>query len=401
MPVSQLPPEQLRIGHPTPFGLFDADGHLLMARGVVIESAAHRQQLIERGVYVDQQDSEAYCRSMAGKLDSMLRQNELLGRIAQAHPDAAEIEAALPARRAADPLAAFSDMQMHVGKLLREAPQADFATRLRKVQDELFALVNGDADIALLLLIDATTSELRQYSATHAMLVAVVCELAARHLPNWPAEWREPLRCAALTMNMAMTALQDTLALQASPPNPHQRAQIDSHAERAAQGLQAAGAGDALWIDAVRHHHASPPGPLSALPPARQLARLIQRADIFAARLSPRSRRAALSGAAAAKAAYLDERQQADEAGAAIIKATGIYPPGSYVRLASGEVAVVLRRGSRANEPLVASVLSRAGTPLGEPSLRNTRLAQYAVSAGVSPQDVRLRLNLERLLRLL
>lgn len=400
MPVCHLPPEQLRIGQPTDFGLLDASGQLLMAPGTVIASEAHRQQLLDRGVYIDVQDSETYSRAMGGKLDSMLRQNELLGRIAHARPDATTMEPAPSTRRPVDPLAAFSDLQMHAGKLLREAPQADFTARLRKVQHELFSLVNGDADTALLLLVDATTSELRQYSVTHAMLVAVVCDMAARKLPGWPAEWREPLRCAALTMNMAMTALQDTLALQTSPPNAHQRAQIDSHAERAAQSLQASGVDDALWIDAVSHHHDSPPGPLSALPPARQLARLIQRADIFAARLSPRSKRAALSGAAAAKAAYLDERQQADEAGAAIIKATGIYPPGSFVRLASGEVAVVLRRGPRANEPLVASVLSRASTPLGEPVLRNTRLAQHAVSAGVSPQDVRLRLNLERLLRL-
>jgi hypothetical protein len=401
MPISHLPPEQLRVGQPTPVGLLDASGNLLLARGGVIETAAHRQHLIDRGVYVDQQESEAYCLSMAGKLDAMLRQNELLGRIAQARPDAASIEAAQTARKPAKPSANLSDLQMHAGKLLREAPQPDFAARLRRLHDDLFGLVNGDADTALLLLIDATTSEVRQYSVTHAMLVAAVCELAARQLPGWPAEWREPLRFAALTMNMAMTALQDTLAQQATPPNPHQRAQIDSHAERAAQCLAAAGIDDTLWIDAVRHHHDAPPGALPSLAPAQQLARLIQRADIFAARLSPRERRCALSGAAAAQAAYLDELRQADEAGGAIIKATGIYPPGSYVRLASGEVAVVLRRGPRANEPLVASVLSRAGTPLGEPALRNTRVPSHAVTAGVAPRDVRLRLNMERLLRLL
>jgi len=49
----------------------------------------------------------------------------------------------------------------------------------------------------------------------------------------------------------------------------------------------------------------------------------------------------------------------------------------------------------------VASVVSRVGTPLGEPALRNTRLAAHAVTAGVAPQEVRLRLNIERLLRLL
>ena len=401
MSFCQLPPEQLRIGHPTPFGLLDAEGRLLMARGAVIESAAHREQLLERGVYVDEKETEAYGRAMAGKLDSMLQQNELLGRIAQAQPDTAVVDAASPTRRHADPLAALSDLQMHAGKLLREAPGSDFKAHLCKVHDELFGLLDGDPDTALLLLINATTSEVREYSATHAMLVAVVCDLASRHLADWPVERCEPLRCAALTMNMAMTALQDTLALQTTPPTAQQRAQIDSHAERAVQGLEAAGIDDALWIEAVRQHHNALPGPLAELPPAMQLARLIQRADIFAARLSPRRQRAALSGTDAARAAYLDERKQADEAGAAIVKATGIYPPGSFVRLVDGEVAVVLRRGRRANEPWVASVLGRTGMPLGEPALRNTQLARHAVSAGVAPQDVRLRLNLPRLLRLL
>ena len=132
-----------------------------------------------------------------------------------------------------------------------------------------------------------------------------------------------------------------------------------------------------------------------------QMARLVKRADIFAARLSPRRKRSALSGAAAAKAAYLDEQKKPDEAGAAVVKATGIYPPGSYVRLASGETAVVMRRGVRANEPIVASVIGRSGTPIAEPALRDTRIAQHAVTAGVAPDDVKLRLNLERLLRLL
>jgi hypothetical protein len=117
--------------------------------------------------------------------------------------------------------------------------------------------------------------------------------------------------------------------------------------------------------------------------------------------MSPRRQRAALSGTDAARAAYLDERRQADEAGTAIVKATGIYPPGSFVRLASGEVAVVLRRGRRANQPWVASVLGRSGLPLGEPALRDSQLARHAVVAGVAPQDMRLRLNLPRLLRLL
>lgn len=402
MPTYQMPAEQLRVGHPTPFGLVDATGKLLMARGMVIESAEHREQLLARGAYIDSHDTEAYQRVLTSMLDTMLLHNEKLGRIAQAQPDTAPapLQPAAAGNRHAEPLQRVRSLQMHVGRLLREPPQADFAARLARQADALFALAEQDADTALLILVDATTCESRDYSTTHAMLVAVVCDLAARHVPAWAPEQRASLRCAALTMNIAMTALQDALAQQLAPPNPLQRRQIDSHAQRGADMLAACGVTDGLWIDAVRQHHSAPAGPLAELPPAQQLARLIKRADIFAARLSPRRRRSALSGAAAAKAAYLDEHQQPDAAGAAIVKATGIYPPGSYVRLASGEIAVVMRRGIRANEPLVAGVIGRSGSPIAEPALRDTRLAQHAVTAGVAPGDVKLRLNLERLLRL-
>ena len=402
MTAYQMPAEQLRVGHPTPFGLVDAGGHLLMARGMVIESAQHREQLLARGAYIDSQDTEAYQRALTNKLGEMLLHDETLGRIAQAQPDAK----GLPlqggaATQRSDPLQVVRALQMHVGKLLRETPQADFQERLHRQGEALFALAEADPDTALLILIDATTCEARDYSTTHAMLVAVIADLAARHLPGVPEAHRASLRCAALTMNISMTALQDVLAQQLAPPNPQQRQHIDQHAERGAAMLAASGVRDALWIEAVRHHHDAPPGPLAELPAGQQLARLIKRADIFAARLSPRRKRSALSGAAAAKAAYLDERQQPDEAGAAIVKATGIYPPGSYVRLASNETAVVMRRGNRANEPLVAGVIGRSGTPIAEPALRDTRIAQHAVTAGVAPGDVKLRLNLERLLRLL
>jgi HD-GYP domain-containing protein (c-di-GMP phosphodiesterase class II) len=394
--------EQLRVGHPIPFGLVDASGQLLMARGAVIESDAHRELLVARGVYVEGHEVGAYQRALTSKLGALLLDDQPLGRIAQAVPDAAEMAShTTVARRYADPLDAVRDLQMHLGKLLRDKPEADFQRRLHRQADALFALAEHEPDSTLLILIDATSSEARDYSATHAMLVAVVCDLAARHLPGWTAERRATLRCAALTMNIAMTTLQDILAQQPVPPDAQQRRLIDSHAEHGAEMLQAGGVNDALWIEAVRHHHAAPSGPLADLPEAQQLARLIKRADIYAARLSPRRKRSALSGAAAAKATYLDEHGQPDDAGAAIVKATGIYPPGSFVRLASGETAVVMRRGARANEPLVACVINRSGTTVAEPALRNTRLAQCAVTAGVAPEEVRLRLNLERLLRLL
>ncbi|CAG1017150.1 Cyclic di-GMP phosphodiesterase [Burkholderiaceae bacterium] len=399
MPVVQLPPTALRVGQPIPVALRDASGRLLLARGTLLADEQQRQQLIARGVYVDSRDSEQFKKALAGKLDSMVRSNALLGQIARAVPDAADCAPAAPRKDLDDPVAAWHGVMLRASALLHDPPQSDFATRVHRLERDALMLLDGDADAALLMLIHSTTSELHQYSVTHALLVMGVCELAARHLA-WPAEWRPSLRRAALTMNLAMTSLQDQLALQDGPVTPPQRTMIDGHALRAAQRMRELGVADRLWLEAVEHHHSSPAGPLADLPPMLQLARLIQRADIFAARLSPRKARQAMAATAAAKAAYVDENQQADEAGAAIIKALGIYPPGSYVRLANTEIGIVLRRGRRANEPVVASIVGKSGTPLGEPAMRDIRQKACEITGGVAPHDVKLRLNLERLLQL-
>ena len=95
----------------------------------------------------------------------------------------------------------------------------------------------------------------------------------------------------------------------------------------------------------------------------------------------------------------LEQRQQ-DEAGAALIKAVGLYPPGTFVRLVNGEEGIVVKRGTSATEPLVAALLGKSGNPLTEPVPRDTRLASQAVSQGLAPHELRLRLSVEKLLRL-
>ena len=131
-----------------------------------------------------------------------------------------------------------------------------------------------------------------------------------------------------------------------------------------------------------------------------RLARLLMRIDQFAARLSPRIARRAQAGAQAARAIFLDEKRQQDEAGAALIKAVGLYPPGTFVRLANGEEGMVVKRGTSATEPLVAALLGKSGNPLTEPVPRDTRLPSQAVAQGLAPHELRLRLSIEKLLRL-
>lgn len=400
MSYSPLPSDVLRVGESTPFALRDKTGILLVPRGTLIATQVQLNLLLARELYVDESDADALKRAINTKLNSMVRGNALIGQIAQARPDSFVAEDEDGKRVEENPVDAWSRLQLRIAALLRDPSQSQFEARLNREQRLLLGLIDGDPDMALLLLVQGAMQEIRDYSVTHAMLVAVVCELAARQIGSWPEEWLTSLRCAALTMNVGMVQLQNQLALQEKPLTPQQRAEVNGHALLSAEALREAGITDEPWLQAVELHHSTPAGPLAGRPPAAQIARLIQRADIFAARMSRRKQRPALPASAAAKAIYLDENQQPDEAGSAIIRAIGIYPPGCLVRLASGELGIVLRRGARANEPKVAALMNAHGAALAEPITRNTALAAHAVKGGAAPQELKVLINLETLIKL-
>ena len=406
MAVVPISASAIRINQPVPFALRDAAGLMLVPRGGVVPNDAIRKQLAERGVFIDVSDANAFKKALAGKMDSMVRDNARLGRIAEAE---AEVEAdgvadnlGVPARtRRVDPHLTWDGLAIKMATTVREPSKDEFTNRIDRIDEDLLSLLSGGTDAALLSLIYSATTDSQKYSVRHALLVTTIAELAVRHLHAWPPEWRGSLRRDALTMNIAMTNLQDQLAVQDSPTSPAQREQINTHAARGVAQLRELGITDKLWLQAVEHHHTSPPGPLQGMEPGLQIARLIKRADVFAARLSPRKTRKAMTATAAAKSAYLDENQLPDEAGAAIIKAAGIYPPGCFVRLATEEIAIVLKRGLRASIPVVACVVGVNGIPLSKPVVRDTRHKAYEITGSAAPHEVKVRLSVESLLQLL
>ena len=406
MAVVPISTSAIRVNHPVPFALRDSAGLMLVPRGGVVASEAILKQLEDRGVFIDANDATAFKKAVAGKVELMVRDNTRLGRIAQAETEVdadvvVDQYASSTRTQNANTRLTWDGLSIKMAAALREPSKDDFLDRIEQIDEDLRSLLSAGTDAALLSLIYNATTDTQKYSVRHALLVTTIVELAARHLPAWPKEWRAPLRRAALTMNIAMTNLQDQLATQDIAATQAQREQIHTHAARGSMQLAELGIADKLWLQAVEHHHSSPSGPLNSLEPALQIARLIKRADLFAARLSPRKTRKAMTATAAAQAVYHDENKQPDEAGAAIIKAVGIYPPGTFVRLATEEVAIVLQRGLRASLPTVACVVGANGIPMSKPVVRETRHKAYHVTSTAAPHEVKVRLSAESLLQLL
>jgi len=348
--------DEISLGIPLPWPVFDRAGKLLLGQGAVVTDPAQRHALLLRGV-------------MAPVARSLQRPGE------PSPPPPSTIDVLHALQREL----AF----LHRKLLLREAGSS--AVRVRALADEIVAQVARDADAAL------AAMQLELDPANHAarhVHAAVVCVLAARSLSLSRADG-EALVASALTFDVALGPLATRLNGQLGDLSPAQRRQVEVHAEDGCLLLAAAGVDDPRWLDAVLHHHERLDG--SGYPHGLRDAdipvttRMLAIADIYTAMVRPRAYRQAMHARNALRSIFIERGRLVDEGLATmLVKEIGVYPPGTLVRLANQEVGVVLRRGPDAARPLVARLLTAEGQRAGVPVLRDTREAELAIVEAVA-----------------
>lgn len=296
-------------------------------------------------------------------------------------------------------LDAWDQMMLRVHSLLREeAIDAAWVLRLTELSAALCQLAARDPDLALYVLIEANGSNVGHYSSQHAMTCLVIAELAAEWM-EWPPEERQVLALAALSMNLSITGLQDSLAKQSGSLSAGQRELVATHAASSADMLAGAGVVDPLWLHIVRHHHqVAAADATQESDVAPRLAELLRRVDIYTAKLSRRGSRKSVTPAIAARDACLDANGNPDSIGATLLRVVGLYPPGTFVELANGESAVVIARGAKAHTPIVASMRRKDGGMHMQPARRDTLRMDFAVRRGMEPSSIRVLLNHLRIL---
>ncbi|HKX43977.1 MAG TPA: HD domain-containing phosphohydrolase [Burkholderiaceae bacterium] len=363
----RLVASQLRVGSPLPFGVRDEHGKLLLAKGQVIANDAQLETLLARGLYADKEELEA-----AGK----------------------QAAAAADARRST----IFDIWEQQIWglkRLLASLAEADFPSRCDEFAAQVTGLIQRDPDIAIYLSVRQDTKRLVLYGLTHSLHTALVCFLMAQRM-GWPDERARTLVKAALTMNMTIIEAQGQFAVQGRLTE-KQRQLIAEHPDKAAAGLMAAGVEDEAWLQAISEHHERAGGggyPLGLASPCENAA-MLRMADVFMAKISPREGRTQLSVQDAARQLFVETK--GSQAAAAIIKEYGIYPPGNFVQLASGELAVVIRRGPNAHAPVAAAITDKSGTPTTTSLRRDTAQSAYAIKAALPETALTLRLPPERL----
>lgn len=345
---------RVAVGLPLPFNVRNADRTLLLAQGQVIESGAQLEALLNRGALVDVRE--------------LLTPSQ---RIAIAPREE------LPAL--------WQHSMGQISKTLLSNPDERFQPALAAAAVPAMALIERDPDLAIFQVLRQDANTMTRYGMEHALHAGITSVLVAKRL-GWSDTDTQRAFKAALTMNISMLELQGQLATQPEPMTPSQRKAVHAHPWFSTRMLELAGVTDPDWLDAVATHHDALEG--ASYPPsqrtANELAALIRRADIYVAKLSPRQGRRALAADQAGRAMFRQDPKH--EMTAALIKEFGVYPPGCFVKLVSGETGVVLRRGGTVMAPVVAVLGSAQGQSLAEPLRRDTSEEAYAVHAVLPDQ---------------
>lgn len=352
MSMSRIRKEEIRIGQPLPWPVYDSHGLLLLSKGFIISSERQLDSLVQRGLYSNK----------------------------VAAPPKPQVQ---EEKKPLSPFKVFDQFQLRLKRLcedLKTNPQPDIPERILRFSADLQRLCRYDADAVLgaVHLIHEG-----QYTIVHSLHAAILCELFLRAL-SISAEDRLPILAAALTHDIGMMDTHDQLHKQPAPLTDQQWMEVRRHPKRSVEILEQAGVIDGIWLETVLHHHERLDG--TGYPfglhdediffPARVLAIV----DIYGAMIKRRAYRESLQAKDALREIFLKLAGEVDDQLAKIfVKELGIFPPGVFVRLKNSEIAIVTHRSGIATSPIAHAIIGPRGAPLTKPIKRDTRNMEFAI----------------------
>ncbi len=371
MKMLRLPRSKVRLGQAVPWNVYEQSGTLLLRRGNVVYNEHQLELLLKRGAYVDAQEL------VAGRDDvvapapaAVVRQHNLFDLWDQTTEKLHRIAA---------------DVSAHAG----------FAAQLERFVLEIVALVDRNPEIAIYRAVRQESAKAFYYGYSHSVHTAMMSILLSRHL-GWEQQRMLVLVRAALTMNLSILELQGQMASQDVPMRERQRIEIHAHPVESVRMLQAAGVADSEWLQTVAQHHERTDG--SGYPhcstDVAEIAVALRVCDVLMAKISPRILRPALSPQEAAR--HLFREDKGGPLSTAMIQVLGIHPPGDFVRLASGELAVVVQRTGNVRAPIVATITDSGGHASSHTLRRDSAEPAYAIIGNATGAGLLARLPPER-----
>ncbi|MHB1244809.1 MAG: HD-GYP domain-containing protein [Sulfuriferula sp.] len=363
--------QDMVLGEPLQWDVYDTTGHLLLSRGHIIDNTHLLESLVSRGLFIDlphKQTEAPLTVAKVPELPSVLRFINL------AH------------KRLEGLLFGLLTETDATAKILEVAKTVIYATNL-----------NPDVAIACILLNQSVTT----YAGRHSMDTALVSLLVAQVMKKSPDEVKI-IVAAALTMNIGMLRQHDHFQEKQGPLTEQEMAIVKKHPEEGARLLQQAGIDHPDWLAYVLQHHENEDGSgyphgLKG-PEISQNAKIISLADRYCARVTGRAYRQPLLPPAALRGLFIEESKTIDKNLVPFfIHELGMYPPGTHVRLLNGEIGVVTRKGHQVSAPIVHALLAPGGAPLSFPIQRDTSKTLFAIREALYPSQADVRFSMQHL----
>jgi HD-GYP domain-containing protein (c-di-GMP phosphodiesterase class II) len=197
-------------------------------------------------------------------------------------------------------------------------------------------------------------------SSMQPVYTAFVCLLMAEGISLSP-ERKRALVGAALTANLGMFKYFDFLVNRSTRLDEEEAAFVRAHPEASQRMLLSNHVTDEIWLNAVLQHHERGDGRGYPAGLTRDVitmeASILAAVDTYIAMVTPRAYRKALLPKIAMQQIYRTAVAEDDLISIGLIKQLGVYPPGSLVRLANQEIAVVVERNKLDSvAPMVAAI---------------------------------------------
>lgn len=358
--------EKLQVGQPTPFPICDAEGQELLEKGGLVQSESYKKLLLQVGFFARRKHTPP---------QGPVKQPDIVkGKI--------------------NPFAEFDDLSVQLEaffnqlELSKTQPAGSVTRKIYDIATQIQGLVKYDADA---LMGAVHLSDRFEYHVHHPMQIAILTELILERL-KVAQDVRLSTLAAALTSNLAMNPYQKALNQQKTPLNEQQRKLVNNHPLLSAQQLEEAGVEDELWIELVQQHHekldgSGYPSQLSGMYIRRE-ALILALADVYSAMITPRVYRGPIKLTESLRDLFTQRGSKFDDKLTRLfINELGLYPPGIYVRLDNGELAVVVGRTTDFKAPVVASIRKSDGNMYTTPRRRNATEAGYGIRYVCDPSE--------------
>ncbi len=373
----KLEKQDVILGEPIPWNIYRSDGSVVLKKGITISSEENLDKLITAQLMRD-----------ANNLDN--------GSANDSQNSGTDTQSTA-SKKPGNPFEWINFFALSLKSIFNDiiAGKADAKQRIQQLAANISKLEAGHHDVFLGAI---HTYYPQTYSLMQPIYSALLSDLTAEVL-EYPTEQRLSLRCAALTANLGMYRYQDKINDQISPLTENQRGELHLHPYQSVQMLKSIGVTDDTWLNAIAHHHEKNDG--SGYPAGitsntiEKDSKIIALADSYLAMITSRAYSEEIIPKVALQQIYKLATEEDQTLYLAFIKTLGIFPPGTYVKLANGEIAIVTQRSLEDTlKCKVVSIYNKDMKAFNVPIERDTSNKEHAIKEFFAPSK---KLNLDPL----